>query len=151
VSQFVSLDNKLRALRCFASYFAHNCHYIRIPYTASLYHFSFRHRGRREGWTFRVASMIPRRWAVMLAVRVWVEGVRRRLPIMFLQIVMIVSIARVFVSWRVVFTTRLIAMLVLSGRAQGSEQGTMISWGLGGLQIRAGVLVLALAEGFWAI
>jgi hypothetical protein len=40
--------------------------------------------GQEGGWTFRVASVIARRWVVMLEVRVWAEGVRRRLPIIFL-------------------------------------------------------------------
>jgi hypothetical protein len=88
------------------------------------------------------------RYAVMLAARVWVEGVTRRLPVMFLWIVVIVSMARAFASRRAAFTARPMVTLVLSGRARGSEQGTMISWGLGGLRIRAGVLVLALVEGF---
>jgi hypothetical protein len=90
------------------------------------------------------------RYAVISAARVWAEGVRRRLPIVLLQTVMIVSMAGAFASRRAEFTARPMVTLVLSGRVQGSEQGTMISWGLGGLQIGAVVLVLGLAEGFLA-
>jgi hypothetical protein len=87
----------------------------------------------------------------MSVVRVWAEGVRRRLPVMFLRTVVIVSVAGAFASRRAAFTARPMATLALSGRVRGSEQGTMMSWGLAGLKIRAGVLVLALAEGFWAM
>jgi hypothetical protein len=91
------------------------------------------------------------KYAVMSVARVWVEGVRRRLRIIFFQTVIIVSMARAFASQRVVFTARLMVTLSLSGTARGSKQGTMMSWVLGGLQIGAGVLVLALVEGFWAV
>jgi hypothetical protein len=73
------------------------------------------------------------RYVVMSAARVWAEGVRRRLPIMFLRIVMIVSMAGAFASQRAAFTARPMATLALSGRARGSELGTTMSWGLGGL------------------
>jgi hypothetical protein len=58
--------------------------------------------------------------------------------------------AGAFASRRAAFTARPMATLALSGRVRGSEQGTMISWGLAGLQIGAVVLVLGLAEGFLA-